>query len=133
MRSCPINELQYTPVSMKSAREAQAEAPELSPQSMLALPLFVNGKIKKESYRLPDSLCNGAVKPGSGLFWVFSKHLLCLLSPPSRIGSIETRTRQGYSARTLFEGVAAWNPLCHGWELGSAVSQPLFSLRLVFS
>jgi hypothetical protein len=47
---------------MKSAHEAQAEAPVLNSQSMLALSLSVNGETKKESYRLPDSLCNGAVK-----------------------------------------------------------------------
>ncbi|MGB4069268.1 MAG: hypothetical protein WBK08_14670 [Nitrospira sp.] len=47
---------------MKSVHEAQAEAPVLNSQSMLALPLSVNEETKKESYRLRDSLCNGAVK-----------------------------------------------------------------------
>jgi hypothetical protein len=48
---------------MKSVHEAQAEAPVLKPQSIWALPLSVNEETKKESYRFPDSLCNGAVKP----------------------------------------------------------------------
>ena len=47
MKSRSINELQHTHVSMKSAREAQAEAPELNPKPMSALPLSVNGKRKR--------------------------------------------------------------------------------------
>jgi len=49
---------------MKSVNEAQAETPELNPNSMSALsPLHEWEKIgSKGSYRLPDSLCNGAVK-----------------------------------------------------------------------
>jgi hypothetical protein len=79
MKSRPINELQHTHVSMKSVREAQAEAPALNPQSMLALPLFVRGKNKKESYRLPDSLCNGAVKPFT--YCGASSSIICWLLP----------------------------------------------------
>ena len=62
MKSCPVNELQHTHVSMKSVRKAQAEALELNPKPMSSR---MNKKMKEdsESYRLPDSLCNGAVKP----------------------------------------------------------------------
>jgi hypothetical protein len=50
---------------MKSVHEAQAEAPELNPKPMSALfPLYEwKKKEGNRSYRLPDSLCNGAVKP----------------------------------------------------------------------
>lgn len=48
MKSRPINEFQHTHVSMKSAREAQAEAREANAKPMSALPLFVNGKRKSE-------------------------------------------------------------------------------------
>jgi hypothetical protein len=65
MESRPINGLQHTHVSTKSANEAQAKAPELNPKSMSALSPLHEWKEKERSrsYRLPDSLCNGAVKP----------------------------------------------------------------------
>lgn len=49
---------------MKSVNEAQAETPELNLNPMSALsPLHEWKKIgRSRSYRLPDSLCNGAVK-----------------------------------------------------------------------
>ncbi|MGC4096892.1 MAG: hypothetical protein QM706_07225 [Nitrospira sp.] len=54
-----------THVDLQSANEAQAEAPVLNSQPMSAL--FPRHEQKEEagkrSYRLPDSLCNGALKP----------------------------------------------------------------------
>jgi hypothetical protein len=64
---------------MKSAHEAQAEAPALNSQSMSALPLSVNEETAKESYRLPDSLCNGAVKPFT--YCDTSSSTICWLLP----------------------------------------------------
>lgn len=60
-----VNGLQRTYVSMKSAGKTQAEVPELNPKPMAALFPLHEWKKKEErrSYRLPDSLCNGVVKP----------------------------------------------------------------------
>ncbi|BFU92209.1 MAG: hypothetical protein NTAFB01_33960 [Nitrospira sp.] len=50
-------------VYVKSGGEAQADAPVLNPKPMSALSSFHEWKEeeRRRSYRLPDSLCNGAV------------------------------------------------------------------------
>lgn len=88
---------------MKSAREAQAEAPELNPKPMSALPLFVNGKRKRESYRLPDSLCNGAVKPLTMVVPVRPSSAGCCHI--SRRDRTPWRTDRGESRSGLLHGV----------------------------
>ena len=71
---------------MKSGNEAQAEAPELNSKWLSALSPLREWKEKEgmRSYRLHDSLCNGAVK----LFTIVMAAVYSLLDVAMSAGEI---------------------------------------------
>ena len=63
MNSRSTNGLRDTHVSMKSAREAQADAPQSTAPRSALFPLHERyRKNGRRSYRLHDSLCNGVCR-----------------------------------------------------------------------